>query len=174
MRENGAEAASGDLDERRGPRGDRSLLRALLRRRAARAAEGPAKPPGHSFSDVARKVVSIINLASVGSARRRWSARPVDPLRFRGNLYVRGWPAWSELDLVGRDIAIGGTARAKVVKRIVRCAATNVEPGTGIRDLNIPQTLMQRLGHADCGVYAEITAAGDVAPGDRSRCSAQG
>ena len=39
-------------------------------------------------------------------------------------------------------------------------------PVTGIRDMNIPQTLMQHLGHADCGVYAEIIAAGDVAPGD--------
>jgi uncharacterized protein len=48
----------------------------------------------------------------------------------------------------------------------VRCAATNVEPGAGIRDMNIPQTLMQHLGHADCGVYAEITAPGDIAPGD--------
>ena len=65
----------------------------------------------------------------------------------------------------GRDLVIG-TARAKIVKRIVRCAATNVDPATGIRDLNIPQTLMQRLGHADCGVYAEITATGDVAAGD--------
>jgi uncharacterized protein YcbX len=120
---------------------------------------------GHSFSDVARKVLSIINLSSV-AALEDMIGRPVDPLRFRGNLYVRGWPAWSELDLVGRDIVVG-TARAKIVKRIVRCAATNVEPGTGIRDMNIPQTLMQRLGHADCGVYAEITAAGDVAAGDR-------
>jgi uncharacterized protein len=120
---------------------------------------------GHSFSDVARKVVSIINLASV-TALEEMIGRPVDPLRFRGNLYVRGWPAWSELDLVGRDIVIG-SAEAKIVKRIVRCAATNVEPGTGIRDLNIPQTLMQQLGHADCGIYAEITATGEAAAGDR-------
>ena len=129
---------------------------------------GPPKileAPGHSFSDVAKKVVSIINLASV-AALEDMIGRPVDPLRFRGNLYVRGWPAWSELGLVGRDIAIGATVRARIVKRIVRCAATNVAPGAGIRDMNIPQTLMQQLGHADCGVYAEITAAGDIAPGD--------
>jgi uncharacterized protein YcbX len=114
---------------------------------------------------VAKKVVSIINLASV-AALEDMIGHPVDPLRFRGNVYVRGWPAWSELGLVGCDVSIGGTARAKIVKRIVRCAATNVDPATGIRDLNIPHTLMQRLGHSDCGVYAEITAAGDVAPGD--------
>jgi uncharacterized protein YcbX len=121
--------------------------------------------PGHSFSDVAKKVVSIINLASV-AAVEDMVGRPVDPLRFRGNVYIRGWPAWSEFDLVGRDVAIGGMARAKIVKRIARCAATNVDPATGIRDLAIPHTLMQRLGHSDCGVYAEVTAAGDVARGD--------
>ena len=164
IRENGAEAASGNLDSAAG----RAAIEAFFARFCADELRGAPKileAPGHSFSDVARKVVSIINLASV-AALKDMVGRPVDPLRFRGNVYVRGWPEWSELDLLGRDIAIGGTARAKVVKRIVRCAATNVEPGAGIRDLNIPQTLMQHLGHADCGVYAEITTAGDLAPGD--------
>jgi hypothetical protein len=162
--ENGTEAASGNLDSAAG----RATIEAFFAGFCADELRGPPKileAPGHSFSDVAKKVVSIINLASV-AALEDMIGRPVDPLRFRGNLYVRGWPAWSELDLLGRAIAIGGTARAKVVKRIVRCAATNVEPGAGIRDLNIPQTLMQHLGHADCGVYAEITTAGDLAPGD--------
>ena len=48
----------------------------------------------------------------------------------------------------------------------MRCAATNVDPDTGIRDLNIPKTLMQTFGHADCGVYAEVIAAGEIAVGD--------
>jgi uncharacterized protein YcbX len=108
--------------------------------------------------------VSIINLASV-AAIAGLIGRPVDPLRFRGNLYVEGWPAFGELDLVGREIAIG-SARGRIVKRIVRCAATNVEPGTGIRDLDIPHRLMQHLGHSDCGVYAEVVAAGQIAAGD--------
>ena len=91
---------------------------------------------------------------------------PINPLRFRGNVYVTGWPAWSELDLVGKELSIGPHARLKVVKRIVRCAATNVDPLTGIRDLNIPKALMRGLGHGDCGIYAEVTAAGEIAAGD--------
>src|SRR5205807_10299741 len=71
--------------------------------------------PGHSFSDVSRKVLSIINLASVAAVEAIVAA-PVDPLRFRGNLYVSGWPAWHGFDLLEREIAIGG-ARLKVVKR---------------------------------------------------------
>ena len=129
---------------------------------------GPPKvlhAPGHSFSDVARKVVSIINLASVNAIENMVGA-PVDPLRFRANVYAEGWPAFSELELVGQTLAIGPHARLKVVKRIVRCAATNVDPQTGIRDLEIPPTLMQAFGHADCGIYAEVIKGGEIAEGD--------
>ena len=87
------------------------------------------------------------------------------PLRFRANLYLRGWPAWHEFDLLGQTLAIG-EARLKVVKRITRCAAINVDPDTAARDLNIPHTLMRRFDHADCGVYAEVIAGGAIAAGD--------
>jgi uncharacterized protein YcbX len=136
---------------------------------------GPPKllhADGHSFSDVARKVVSLINLASVSAIVAMVDA-PVDPLRFRGNVYVEGWPAWGELDLLGKELLIPPSspagvrsARLKVIKRIVRCAATNVEPSTGIRDLAIPHTLMRANGHADCGVYAEVIEGGEIAVGD--------
>ena len=121
--------------------------------------------PGFSFSDVARKVVSIINLASVAAVEGVVGG-PDDPLRFRGNVYVSGWPAWREFDLLGQEITVGSRARLRVIKRIVRCAATNVDPDTGIRDLSIPETLMRGFGHADCGVYAEVTEAGEIAVGD--------
>ena len=145
----------------------RLAVEAFFRRFMPKELRGPPKilhAEGHSFSDVARKVVSIINLASV-AAIEDMVGGPVNPLRFRGNVYVEGWPAWSELDLVGRELKIGG-ARLKVVKRIVRCAATNVDPDTGARDLNIPQTLMRNLAHADCGIYAEVIDGGEIAAGD--------
>ena len=124
--------------------------------------------PGHSFSDVARKVVSVINLSSVSALETAIGAS-VHPLRFRGNVYVEGWPAWHEFDLLGQEIAIGKSARLKVVKRIVRCAATNVDPDTGARDLTIPETLLRNFGHADCGVYAEVIEAGEIAVGNELR-----
>lgn len=120
---------------------------------------------GHSFSDVAKKVVSIINLASVEAVENVANA-PVDPLRFRGNVYVEGWPAWYEFDLLGQELKLGNGAQLKVIKRIVRCAATEVDPATGIRDLNVPRVLMHHFGHADFGVYAEVTVAGVMAVGD--------
>jgi uncharacterized protein YcbX len=162
--------------------GDRIAARGELRTPDGRAAierffagfcgpelRGPPKilhAPGHSFSDVARKAISIINLASVAALETAAGA-PVHPLRFRGNLTVEGWPAWHEFDLLDREFAVGPSARLKVVKRIVRCAATEVDPDTGIRDLEIPRTLMKTYGHADCGVYAEVIGAGEIAVGDR-------
>jgi MOSC domain-containing protein len=163
----GDEAARGDL---RTPEG-RGAVERFFAQFCADELRGAPKvlhAPGFSFSDVAAKVVSIINLASVAAVENVVGV-PVDPLRFRGNVYVTGWPAWGEFDLLGREITIGKSAQLKIVKRIVRCAATNVDPDTGIRDLSIPQTLMQSFGHADCGVYGEVVAAGDIAVGDELR-----
>jgi len=164
IRADGGEAVRGDLRTSEG----RAAIERFFATFCADELRGPPKvlnAAGHSFSDVARKVVSIINLASVAALETVIGA-PVHPLRFRANLYVRGWPAWNELDLVGREVAVGRSARLKVVKRIVRCAATNVDPDTGIRDLTIPDTLMRNLGHTDCGVYAEVIAGGEIVTGD--------
>ena len=171
VRHDGRDAARGDLRTQDG----RRAIEDFFARFCADELRGPPRvlhAPGHSFSDVARKVVSIINLASVAAVETLVGA-PVDPLRFRANVYVEGWPAWSELERVGDVLAIGTHARLKVVKRIERCAATNVAPGTGIRDLGIPHTLLRALGHTDCGIYAEVIAPGPVAPGDHVTVAAK-
>ena len=163
IRENGNVVARGDLETAEG----RAAIEAFFTANFARELKGPPKVlsgGGHSFSDVANKVVSIINLGSV-AAIETMLGLPVHPLRFRANLYVSGWPAWHELDLLGQTLEIGN-ARLKVVKRIVRCAAVNVDPDSAVRDLDIPPTLMRRLGHADCGIYAEVIAGGPVSVGD--------
>ncbi len=172
LRLNGAEVARGDL---RAPEG-RQAIEDFFTRYSADELRGQPKvlqSDGHSFSDVAAKVVSIINAGSVRAIENAVGT-PVDPLRFRGNLLVDGWPAFHEFELLGETLAIGGV-RLKVFKRIVRCAATNVEPRTGIRNMEIPKTLMQTFGHMDCGVYAQVIEGGTIAPGDTiSRIEAAG
>lgn len=163
IRLNGAEVARGDL---RTPEG-RQAIEDFFAGYSAGELRGPPRVlhgDGHSFSDVAAKVVSIINAASVTAVENAVGA-PVDPLRFRGNLLVEGWPAWREFELLDQTLAIGDV-RLKVVKRIVRCAATNVEPRTGRRDMEIPKTLMQAFGHMDCGIYAQVIEGGTIAAGD--------
>ena len=164
IRWQGADAARGDL---RTPQG-RAAIESFFARYCADELRGPPRilyGAGHSFSDVAKKVVSIINLASVASVEEAVGL-PVNPLRFRGNIYVSGWPAWREFDFLDQTVSIGKTARVKIVKRIQRCAATDVDPETGIRDLTIPRTLLDNFDHTDCGVYAEVIAPGEIVSGD--------
>jgi uncharacterized protein YcbX len=161
--QNGSIAAQGDLETAEG----RIAIERFFANNYAAAIKGPPKilsSNGFSFSDVAKKVVSIINLGSI-TAIEDIVGQPVHPLRFRANLYVSGWPAWHESELLDRTLGIG-PVRLKVVKRIVRCAATNVDPETAARDLTIPHTLMRHLGHNECGIYAEVIAGGSIAVGD--------
>ena len=120
--------------------------------------------PGHSFSDVAAKCVHIINLASV-RALETMIGTAIDPRRFRPNLVIDGLEAWSELGLVGKKLSVGETM-LEIFKRTERCAATNVDPETGKRDLKIPSFLSKTLGHNDFGVYACVVEGGRIAPGD--------
>ncbi len=123
---------------------------------------------GHSFTDIPERYVSLINLASVADLERVVRA-PVDPRRFRANIWLEGLPAWTELEWVGRGIALGpkgGEVRLKVVEPISRCAATNVDPDTAERDLNIPLSLQRGYGHTDFGVYCEVLDDGRIAEGD--------
>jgi uncharacterized protein YcbX len=163
IREHGQMAVRGDLETPEG----RAAIEAFFAANFASELKGPPKVlsgGGHSFSDVAKKVVSIINLGSV-AAIENMIGLPVHPLRFRANLYVSGWPAWHEFELLDRTLAVG-EVRLRIVKRIVRCAAVNVDPESAARDLDIPPTLMRRLGHGDCGIYAEVIAGGSIGVGD--------
>lgn len=119
---------------------------------------------GHNFTDNPAKAVSIIGLSSL-QALEAAAGQPLDPLRFRANVYVSGGLPWAEFSLVGQEIQLG-SARLRVFKRIVRCAATEVNPETAARDANPPRDLRARFGHADLGVYAEVLEGGRVAVGD--------
>jgi uncharacterized protein YcbX len=155
---------AGDLRAEDGRRGFEAWLATFLgddARGALRVLEGPGD---HRFMDSRSGYVSIINLASVRDLEARLGV-PVDPLRFRANLYVEGWPAWVENDWTGRVLQVGG-ATAEVLKPIVRCAATHVDPVTGERDIEMVKSLFDLYGHMFCGIYLNVTDGGAVAEGD--------
>ncbi len=160
-------AAAVDLRSPEGRRSVEEWLTGFMGEEARGTLKVLPAPGRHTFSDTAKGWVSIVNRASV-AAIEDFCGAPVDPLRFRANIDIAGLEPWEELDWVGRTIVIGG-ATLKVTRRTVRCAATEVDPVSAQRDLPIPATLMKRLGHADCGVYAEAVSAGAVAVGDEIR-----
>lgn len=119
---------------------------------------------GCLFSDNPEPLLSLLNLASVRALAEVVGA-PVDPRRFRANLWLDGAPAWAELNWSGRTLEIGA-ARLTCVGPIDRCAATTVNPDTAERDLNLPRILQKTYGHVDCGVFLRVRDGGRIAPGD--------
>ncbi len=76
-----------------------------------------------------------------------------------------GLPPFVELDWVGKRAALG-TAEIAIIKRTRRCVATNVDPVTAERDMEIPASLLRLYDHMDCGVYAEVRGGGMLHVGD--------
>jgi uncharacterized protein YcbX len=89
------------------------------------AVKGPPRvveAPGHAFADARRKpnattdkYVSLINRASIAALEAAMGV-PVDPLRFRANVYFDGARAWSEHEWIGSEITLGA-ARLRVISR---------------------------------------------------------
>jgi len=133
----------------------------------ASALRGPPRvlsADGHSFSDEKRKVLHLINLASVRALESELG-RAVDPLRFRPNILIDGAPPFAEREWVGSRLRAGGGVLA-ALEGTVRCAATNVDPASGARDMDILRALLGRYGHQEFGIYLEVERGGEIGPGD--------
>jgi GntR family transcriptional regulator/MocR family aminotransferase len=118
---------------------------------------------GH-FMDKPDNVMSLINLATVRSLEEQWGYK-IDPLRFRANFYIDDARPWEEFEWVGSDIQIGD-GLFRVDRRNGRCGATNVNPETGRRDLDLPSSLRAAFGHKELGIYLVAREGGRVAVGD--------
>lgn len=178
------DAASGRLSAQAPGRGELSAdLRAAEGKAAfaawlgellGEAATGPLRVidgEGHRFLDHPQGHVSVLNLASVADLAARLE-RPVDPLRFRANIHIDGWPAWAENGWTGREMRLGG-ARARVFSAITRCAAPGVDPATALRDIDVTGALHRFYGHILCGIYVQVIAPGEVESGAVAEVLAQ-
>lgn len=161
----GKQISRGSLDDPMG----RQVLQTFLAGFMPSGARGHPKivkaPGDDCFTDIPENHLSIINLESVKDLETRIIRDIVDPHRFRGNLYVSGMPAWAEQDWVGKTLVVGGI-EMEVIEPINRCQATNIVPGKGMINMNIPLSLQKAYGHRNCGVYAKVTQAGSINVGD--------
>ncbi len=117
-----------------------------------------------AFADSPEPFISIVNAASIAEIERV-ARQPVDPRRFRANILFTGAERWEERDWIGRTIAVGG-AQMRIDEPIERCAATNVDPDSSERDLNIPRVLERGFGHLECGVHGRVVSPGLIEVGD--------
>lgn len=131
---------------------------------ALKSAPMLVRSPDAHFMDKPDNVISLINLATVRSLEEQWGIK-INPLRFRANFYIEGAKPWEEFDWVGSDIRIGDML-FRVDRRNGRCGATNVDPETGRRDLDIPGSLRAAFGHKELGVYLVAREGGSVTVGN--------
>lgn len=168
IRQGGGVAAAGDVRSESG----RGAIERFFESFMGDALRGPVKlldaPTDFRFMDSKSGFVSILNRVTIDAIAATLGRESLDPRRFRGNILIEGMAAFAENDLVGRKIALGD-AELEITKRIDRCAATDVDPNTGIRDLGMVAALERAFGHHDCGVYARITHTGTIRIGDRLR-----
>lgn len=158
------------LEESTGRESASRFFAALMHGRIAGQPE-VASALGHRFTDVSvhsptlMQSVSLINLASVRALSAKLG-QELDPIRFRGNIVVDSNEPWIEFAAMEREFIVGG-ARVRAIRRTRRCAATNVNPKTSVRDLNIPGALHEHFGHVDLGVYVEVLDGGCVEVGSK-------
>ena len=167
---NGAVEVEGSLAKPEG----RATIEAWIAEEFRKELRGPPKilsAADHSFSDKKAKVLHLVNLASVRALSERLG-RAVDPLRFRPNILVDGAPAFAELDWERGTIRLPGLI-LKGESRTGRCAATNVDPQSGRRDMEIPRALDAIFGHKDFGIYLVAKTGGTIAVGDEVSVSAR-
>ena len=118
----------------------------------------------HSFSDLPDRVISIVNINTIYDFEKKINKK-IDPSRFRANLLIDECEPWNEFDWIGKTLKIGETVM-EVFKRTQRCAATNVNPETALRDVNIPHEIKNHFGHLDLGVYAKVKKTGIISVND--------
>lgn len=123
-------------------------------------------PGRHRFMDSPSGFVSAINLASVREVERK-IGRPVDPLRFRANIYYEGVGPWSEDELNAGDEVRIGAARLAQLKPIERCIATHVDPDNGVRDIDMLAELRAHFDRITLGDYLRVEQGGLIARGDQ-------
>jgi uncharacterized protein YcbX len=126
--------------------------------------------PGHYFTDVSvhspelMQAVSMLNMASVRDLETR-IGKALHPRRFRANILIEGMAPWAELDLLDRELAVG-RLRFNGARLTRRCPATEVDPETALRDINVPQELMRAYGHVHLGIYLHVVEGGALSIGD--------
>jgi uncharacterized protein YcbX len=121
--------------------------------------------PPFRFTDSGKGFVSFLNLNSVRDLSQR-TGRDLDPLRLRANVWLEGLSAFEDHEWVGRHLRIEGGPEFEVLKPIVRCVATHVDPVTAERDFDVCTALWENYRHRECGIYARVLKDGPIRPGD--------
>ena len=168
LRRQGETLVSGRLGEP----AERAQIEAFLTAHLGESINAPLRiveQPGADFSYMGGAgCISLINLASV-AALEQAVGRAIDPDRFRANIYFQGREPWEEFAWVGNCLGLGQQARCLVREPTERCAAVNIDPASGARDMSLVRALLEHFSHRDLGIYAQVQEGGDIAVGEEAQ-----
>ena len=108
--------------------------------------------------------VSLISLQTIERLAKQLK-QPLDPRRFRANLYLNVPEPFWEDTLVGHTIRIGSHAVLRILERDPRCRFITLDPDTAapLPDL---MKLLDRHHQTRAGIYAAVVTPGPIIPGD--------
>lgn len=111
--------------------------------------------------------VTLHSRESLASAGTALDDARLDEARFRHNIVIEGVGAWEEQTWAGCRVRVGGVEFQTVVPK-VRCLATHANPQTGVRDLQVMQTLVRAFAQQQptFGVGMLSSAGGEIRVGD--------
>lgn len=117
--------------------------------------------------------VSLLALRSASDLGREGDGLPLDPDRFRMNLWIDDLPAFEEDTWIGRSLTVGG-ARLAVFGGASRCSMVERRHGDSGRNVRVLEMLARRRGATPrdygfglmLGVYARVDRPGPIAVGD--------
>ncbi|MEM7256254.1 MAG: MOSC domain-containing protein [Pseudomonadota bacterium] len=117
-----------------------------------------------ALTDSPAPLISLMNTRSLHDLQEK-TGHELSPQRFRGNVWFDGDSAWEERLWPGRVMLLGNL-QIKVIEQIIRCAAIDVHPTEGLRDIALLRKLNGIYGHSHFGVLAEVLQSGRLAVGD--------
>jgi uncharacterized protein YcbX len=110
--------------------------------------------------------VSVFSLATAAAIGEQ-AGVPVDPRRFRANLYLQpAGAAVPEREWVGKVLAIGPDLRLAVTELDDRCVMITLDPDSAASEPAVLKTVATTFG-TKAGVYASGVRSGKVNVGDR-------
>ena len=111
--------------------------------------------------------VTLHSRESLASAGAALGDAGLSELRFRHNIVIEGVTAWEEQSWVGHKLRVGALDFETVVPK-VRCLATHANPATGVRDLQVMQTLVRAFSQREptFGVGMLASVGGEIRIGD--------
>ena len=109
--------------------------------------------------------ISLLNNKSIQDFQNKIGIK-IESSRFRGNICIDGIEPWAEQDWVGKVIKINDIS-FRVEKKIPRCIAINLKPGSDDNSLNLLQFLKKTYNHFDMGIYLTVLENGKINIGDK-------